>query len=204
MKGSAKDVPDAVVQFLTAEHFALQGARGTTIAEVNGRQQSYLGVLSSVILALAFIAQVTEMGSTFFASSLVLLPVVYFIGLTTIERIHQIWGEWLLYQIGINRIRHYYVEAAPELERFVLPTTDDPSSSLEPFGIFESRWRWALGVGGTIGVINSVVAGVLAGLTAQQLGSPAAVSWIVGVPVFAVSLWFLRSVMLRFWTTTRS
>ena len=61
------EVPQAVVQFLTAEHFTLQGARATTIAEANGRQQTYLSVLSAVILALAFIAQVTKMSSTFFA-----------------------------------------------------------------------------------------------------------------------------------------
>jgi hypothetical protein len=60
---------------------------------------------------------------------------IYFVGLATIERLHQIWGEWLTYQVGINRIRRFYVEVEPDLERyFVLPTTDDAASSLASIG----------------------------------------------------------------------
>ena len=197
-KGHA-DVPDAVVQFLTAEHFTLQGARATTITEANGRQQTYLSVLSAVILALAFIAQVTRMSSTFFAFALVLLPLVYFLGVATMERVHQIWGEWLLYQMGLNRIRRFYVEVEPDLQRyFVLPTTDDRTTSLESLGIPDSWWRWAVGISGMIAVVNSIVAGVLVGLAAYQAGATATIApWLAGAGGFAVSLALLRLLMLR-------
>jgi hypothetical protein len=193
-----EEVPDAVVQFLATEHFALQTAKTTTTTEINGRMQSYLSLLSAVILALAFIAQVTEMSSTFYGFALVLLPLVYFLGVTTMERVDQIWNEWMLYQMGMNRIRHFYLEVAPELERyFVLPTTDDRTSTLAPTGVERSRWNWMTGISGMIAAVNSLVAGVLAGLTAHQAGAPAVVAWPAGVLGFAVSLMLLRTMELR-------
>jgi hypothetical protein len=151
------------------------------------------------ILALAFIAQVTRLESPFFAFALVLLPLVYYIGYATIERVHQIWGEWLLYQIGINRIRHFYLEVHPDLSRYLaLPVTDDIATSLESIGIPRSRWRWTTGVSGMIGVVNSLVAGVLAGLTARQAGlSHSSIPWLAGAVGFAISLVLLRAQLLR-------
>lgn len=191
-------VPQAVAQFLTTEHFALQTAKTTTTTEINGRMQSYLSLLSAVILALAFIAQLTEMSSTFYGFALVLLPLVYFLGVATMERVDQIWNEWMLYQMGMNRIRHFYLEVAPELERyFVLPTADDRTSTLAPTGVERSRWNWMTGISGMIAAVNSLVAGVLAGLTAYQAGAPAALAWPAGVVGFAASLALLRTMELR-------
>jgi hypothetical protein len=194
------DVPNSVSQFLTAEHFALQSARGTAINEANSRQQSYLGLLSAVVVALAFIAQVTDLGSTFFAFTLVLLPLVYFVGLTTLQRLHQIWGEWLTYQMGVNRIRHFFVEVDPTLADYlVMPTTDDPARALESVGIRQSRWQWMLGISGMIAVINSVVAGVFAGLAARQIDTSARVlPWLAGVLGFLLSFLLLRRMMVQF------
>ena len=40
--------------FATTEHFNLQTARATTVAEANGRASIYLAALSSSLIALAF------------------------------------------------------------------------------------------------------------------------------------------------------
>lgn len=196
--GRRGEVSDSVVQILATEHFTLQTARAATIAEVNGRQQSYLGVLSATILALAFVAQVTRLNSTFFAFALVLLPLVYYLGFATIERVGQIWGEWLLYQVGINRIRRFYLDVDPDLSQYLAPATDDRETSLESIGIPRSRWRWTTGVSGMIGVLNSLVAAVIAGLATHQAGAPhGVVPWLAGAVGFAVSLVLLRAQMLR-------
>jgi hypothetical protein len=58
---------------------------------------------------------------------LVLLPVVCFLGVVTLERVLQASAEWRIYGQGMNRIRHYYLEVVPQMEPyFVLPATDDP------------------------------------------------------------------------------
>ena len=44
---------------LTTEHFTLQTARSATIADNNGRSALYLTTVSSAVVALAFIGQLT-------------------------------------------------------------------------------------------------------------------------------------------------
>jgi hypothetical protein len=69
------------------------------------------------------------LGFAFRGFALVLLPVVFFLGVVTHGRLLQVNAEWRLYGQGMNRIRHYFLELAPEMERyFVLPATDDPGS----------------------------------------------------------------------------
>ena len=58
---------------------------------------------------------------------MVLLSVVYFLGVVTLERVLQASAEWRIYGQGMNGIRHYYLEVVPQMEPyFVLPATDDP------------------------------------------------------------------------------
>lgn len=63
-----------ILQFLTTEHFTLQTAKAATIAEANGRSSLFLATVSSGVVALAFIGQVSQMGEAFFLFGLVLLP----------------------------------------------------------------------------------------------------------------------------------
>ena len=53
--------------FATTEHFNLQTARSLTVSEANGRASIYLAALSSNLIALAFIAQVSGLGGAFHA-----------------------------------------------------------------------------------------------------------------------------------------
>ena len=66
--------------FATTEHFNLQTARAVTVSEANGRASIYLAALSSNLIALAFIAQVSGLGGAFYAFALILLPVLAYVG----------------------------------------------------------------------------------------------------------------------------
>src|ERR671930_2057865 len=107
------------LQCLTTEHFALQTARAATIQEANQRANLFLTSVSSATIALAFVAQVTQMGEPFLLFSLILLPCLYFIGLVTFVRTVQVAIEDMVHARGMARIRHYYVEHAPEMERYL-------------------------------------------------------------------------------------
>ena len=72
-----------------------------------------MGSVSSAVVALAFIAQVSGMGEAFFLFGLVLFPSLFFLGTVTFDRVLQIALEDWIYACEINRIRHYYVELAP-------------------------------------------------------------------------------------------
>jgi hypothetical protein len=51
--------------FATTEHFNLQTARVATISEADGRASIYLAALSSNLIALAFIGQMSRLGTAF-------------------------------------------------------------------------------------------------------------------------------------------
>lgn len=128
------------IQCLTTEHFTLQGSKNATIAEANGRTSIFLGAVSSGVVALAFIGQVSDISQGFFAFALVLLPCLFFIGVATFVRVVQTAIEDVIYTRGINRIRHYYVEVSPQIEDyFVLPIYDDIAGFRTP-GSSPSPW----------------------------------------------------------------
>ena len=87
----------AAVTFATTEHFTLQVARGSTIAESTGRATMFLGAVSGGLVALGLIATATSVGTAFYAFGLVLLPTLAFTGLVTFERVLQSGIEDLRY-----------------------------------------------------------------------------------------------------------
>ena len=160
---------------MTTEHFTLQTARAVVNAEISARLQLYMTTLSSAIIALALVGQVSgALGRAFQAFALVLLPVVYFLGAATLARLLQAAAEWRTYGQGMSRIRHWYLEVAPEMAPyFVLPATDDPWASLAAVGIRRrNAWQGLLATAPWIVVVvNSVLAGVVAGLLARLAGA---------------------------------
>jgi hypothetical protein len=166
----------SILQFMTTEHFTLQTARAVANGEISARLELYLGTLSSSLIALALTAQLSGLGFAFRAFALVLLPVVYFLGVVTHGRLLEVTAEWRIYGQGMSRIRHYFLEVAPEMEPyFVLPATDDPWASLAAVGIRTrgNPWWQALPTAGAVVVvINSVLAGVFAGLLWRSIAGP--------------------------------
>lgn len=80
------DQPDprpAAVTFITTEHFTLQGARAATIAESTGRATVFLGTVSGGLIALGLLGQASHLGGAFYASGLIVLPTLAFLGLFT-------------------------------------------------------------------------------------------------------------------------
>jgi hypothetical protein len=79
----------AAVTFATTEHFNLQTARALTVSEANGRASIYLAALSSNLIALAFIGQMSRLGMAFYAFALILLPVLAFVAFSVHEHQHR-------------------------------------------------------------------------------------------------------------------
>jgi hypothetical protein len=94
-----------MLQLLTSERFTLQTARSGAIAEVNGRATLFLGAVSSALIALAFIGQISRLGSGFYAFGLIVFPVLLFLGVATFERAVTTTIQNALYLREINRIR---------------------------------------------------------------------------------------------------
>lgn len=184
-----------IIPMMTTEHFTLQTGRGNTIAETNGRVSILLTSISGALIALAFVGQISRLGTAFYLFSLVLFPSLFFLGLFTFERVMQSGIEDAIYARGINRIRHLYVEVAPQMAPyFVLSTHDDSRGTMLQMGIIgptEQRILQSfLSTSGMVAVVNSIVAGVFAGLVVAAFFSPPlALPTVVGIVVFAISVW---------------
>ncbi len=106
-----------MAQFLTTEHFTLQGARSAVVSEAAGRAAAYLMTLSAAMIALGFVVQAAGRGEAFLWFAVVLFPVLILIGVFTLVRLTQLSATDVLYTQAINRIRHYYLDAAPQAAR---------------------------------------------------------------------------------------
>jgi hypothetical protein len=175
---------------MTTEHFTLQTARAAAVAEANGRSTLYLGSVSSAVVALAFVGQVSGMNEPFFLFGLVLFPSLLFLGLVTFARVHQTGLEDMIHALEISRIRHFYIEAAPETAPYFLHSTnDDVAGFFHDMGAVPSWLQYFLTTSGSVGVINSVIAGVFAGMLARfALPISAYVDAGLGIVVFSTSV----------------
>ena len=162
--------PDKMLQIMMSEYAMLQSASSSTIFDASGRVNLYIGSISSVLVALAFIGQAADMGESFFIFALVLLLPLILIGVTTFNRTLQIAIEDVVYRRGINRIRHFYTEVAPETARyFILPTYDDMAAILQEPRPIPSLMQLFLSTPGMVSGLNSLLLAVFAGIMVHVL-----------------------------------
>ncbi|MDK1492061.1 hypothetical protein QN219_18645 [Sinorhizobium sp. 7-81] len=195
------DNTQQVLQCMTTEHFVLQTARTATIQEANQRANLFLTSVSSATIALAFVAQVTQMGPPFVLFSLILLPCLFFIGLVTFVRAVQVAIEDMVHARGMARIRHYYTEFAPVMQKYLIHSThDDRSAVLVDKGFKPSPQQYFMSVSGMVSTINGAIAGVFAGIVATSLFSSGMVLGVIsGICAFATSSLLLRRYHMRAW-----
>jgi hypothetical protein len=179
----------ALLTMLTTEHFTLQGSRSTTVSETSSRASLYMGAVSSTLIALGFIAQVSEVGDAFDVFALTVLPTLFALGVFTFVRTVESSVEDILYGRAINRIRAYYLEqAGPEARWFVLGGNDDALGVLANMGIRPSRWQLYFTVSNMIATVNSVVGGsAVAVALGRLLDAPLGVAAAAGAAVAIVS-----------------
>lgn len=189
-----EDLPDRTVermsQILTTEHFTLQGARSGTIAEANGRLGHYFSAVGSGVVALAFVANVSELGTIFIIFSVVLFPILIVLGLATLIRILQIAVADVLLAQAINRIRHYYLEVVPEAAPyFSFPRYDDQEATMQSMMPFRSRFQDLVSTPGPVILVNSVLAGAFASiLAAGPFAAPLWLAILIGALVLLLAL----------------
>lgn len=189
LRGDGAPGPHAL-QILSAEHWSLLSARSLGYTESMNRVSMFIAALSGAVVALALVAQATDFGTGFHAFALVLLPVVWFLGLVTIIRLGQVNREDAMWVQGMNRIRHAYLEIAPELEPyFVTSSYDDMRGVLKSAMARQEipRYQGFVAVPGVVAVLDSVVAGAIAGIAALAADAGTGLALGLGGAAFVVS-----------------
>lgn len=188
-------------QILASEHWSLLATRSMTWSEIFSRTGTFLTVLSAAAVALSLTAQATGFGQSFRAFALVVLPIALLVGLGTYVRLVEADIEDAHLIVGMNRLRHGYLELVPDLEPyFVTSPHDDIPGVLQTYS-----FRRKLGIvhllSGSpviVGVIDAVVSGVLGSLAFQTIQESGPGHVLVGFSVAVLTavllglLWYRR------------
>ena len=94
-----------------------------------------------------------------------------------------------MYAHGVNRIRHLYLEYAPQLQPyFMLPAHDDRGETLSHEEMSTSWVQVFFNAAGMIAVINSVLIGGFVGLLFAVFSLPLWICTSAGVVAFLISV----------------
>jgi hypothetical protein len=189
----------AAISFITTEHFTLQGARSSTIAESTGRASMFLASVSGGLVAFGLVATATGVGGAFYAFGLVLLPTLAFLGLVTFERTLQSGIEDLGYARRIAQLRAYYFDNAPELAPYLLSVR--PEHRLQVQGLRGGYLQGFRTVAGMVGVITAVLMGSEAGLGVAAAFDEPAAALATGCVIGLAVLFPLMRYQLHAWAS---
>jgi hypothetical protein len=148
--------PSALLTALTTEHFVLQTAASSTIAEASARATLYLLALSSALVAIAFTAQSPAVFMPFVAA---VLPALFLLGVFTVVRLVDTAVENMQYLMGIARIRRHYRTLGADAARLFAPETGRwPEAHAVPALRLGVRFAFFSTTASMIAFINSLVA----------------------------------------------
>jgi len=190
------------LQILATEHWSLLATRSLTYTESLGRVNVFLAILSGAVIALALVAQADHFGATFMAIAILTLLVVLFTGIATVARLMHLNRDDYRWVIGMNRLRHAYLELHPDLEaNFITSPYDDVPGALRTLGIDVTAQR---GVGaplhvfqtlpGMLSVIVAAIVGAIGALVAVATGLPS-----LGVVLVAAGAFVAAVVWMGLW-----
>ncbi len=182
---SRPDVSDAVrVQILATEHWSLLATRSMTWNELFTRASMFVTILSASIVALALVAQATDFGDTFRLFALLVLPVTLVLGIGTYIRLGDAMAEDVWLVMGMNRLRHGYLDLAPDLAPYFMTGHHDdiasimqtrgPRPHMGPSRILSSTPT-------IVAITNSVLVGVIGALLAGMMNDHPAVTTTAGI-----------------------
>ena len=165
------------VQLLSTEHWSLLATRTMSWNEAFSRTNTFLSTLSAGTVALALAGPAMAFESAFTLFALVILSVILFLGVATYVRLTQVNNEDLYWVYGMNRIRGAYKRMVPGIEHeFITGSTVDAAGFARTFGAVDvttssSILHLLITTPAVVGVISSVVFGVIVGLLVSQLGT---------------------------------
>ena len=176
-----------VIQILSTEHWSLLASRGLAYNEAFIRGGMFLTFLSMSFVALALLAQGMNFGEQFLTIAAIVLALDFVVGITTYGRIMAANVDDLRAVHGMARIRHGYTQIAPIVAPYFTSATHDDLASVS--SAYGSPPSSGLGLiyyglttsGGMIGLIVSMVGGVLAGVLGLIFGVPGDLAVWIGM-----------------------
>lgn len=185
------DDPRALT-ILSTEHWSLLSARSLAYNEAFTRGGMFLTFLSMSFIALALVADAMAFGNQFLTVAAIVLAFDFVIGLATYGRIMGANLDDMRAVHGMARIRHGYTQIAPVTSRyFTSATNDDLAGVMKAYGnpaqsgVGDLLYGLTTS-GGMIGLIVSMVGGVLIGVISMMFGVSGSLAVWAGVAGFVL------------------
>ena len=173
--------------FLSTEHWSLLGTRSMTWSEVMSRITIHLTVVSAFLLVLALTAQVSGFSTAFRTMAIGLASAALVMGTLTGIRVNLASREDADLVRAMNRLRHAYLELAPELAPYLTASVHDDERGLMHTYALGHRRNLVLHIVGSTSfflmVVNAIVAGTLGALVAGAVGAGTPAVVVTGVVV---------------------
>src|SRR5918995_6364009 len=103
--GTRRPLSERAPTYLSTEHWGLLGTRSMVWNEAFNRVSTFLNALSASVVALALVADATGFDRSFRVFAFVLLPMIFFLGVTTYVRLTQINSDDIFMVMAMNRLR---------------------------------------------------------------------------------------------------
>jgi hypothetical protein len=186
------------IQILATEHWSLLATRSLGYTDSFGRANMFFAVLSGAVIALALVAQGGRFDTMFFVAAILLLAIVFFVGMATIARIGHLNAEDAHWLMGMNRIRHAYLDMHPELsEYFITGQHDDMRGVFTTLGLnatmpgqhlLSDFGHGAQTLPGMLTIIVAVVAGAWGTVVALAMGAAQPIAFVTGAACFLLTV----------------
>ena len=190
------DDPDTALTVALAEYEHLREARRANNDQATARFNFFLVVASAAIAVAGGLITSGGAGPANTSAVTGIGALVLLLGLTIFIRQVEFTNRARLYAVAIDSVRTYLARRAPDVAPYlIMPTLDDR-------GAYQGRppggpWlRDAIGLSGTIGLVNSALLALGAGVALRHAGAVAWIAGSCGVLVLAASaigqVWYVR------------
>ena len=183
-----------IMQILSTEHFSLLSQRSLVYNEAFTRVGMFLTFLSMSFVALALLSGGMTMDQSFLMVATIVLGFDLIIGITTVVRVRGANTEDLFAVQGMARVRHGYVELAPETEPyFSTGIYDDLPGVLMAYGTVNQRSMRASFIyglstsGGMLILVLSLVAGSFGAVASLAIGATGLSPLLIGLAAAAAT-----------------
>ena len=165
----------------------------------------FLTAVSASLIAIGFFGTATHFGGGFVVFVLALLASLWVLGFFTFVRIIQAAVEDVIICFGIARIRHRYVEIAPNLsDSFVRSIHDDFRGINAEMGSDQSWWQRLMPTYVVISFVASVICGAAVGFALGEIFRVTPqVQAAVAIATFAINAIGFRIIASWLWSSIR-
>jgi hypothetical protein len=153
-----RDAPD---EFILAEYAGLQSLRQGLVTLGENRLNFFLATVSGALVGAGLlIDKLSTYGDLVFYVVGFIFAGLLLLGIATFVRMVERSIGVVIYSRGMNRLRRYFVDKNPDIERYIIQPINDDWPSFESLG-FKEKGASTIGLSEMVAALNSTIVSVI-------------------------------------------